>query len=68
MADLWLPVRVNGDMAVMKGMMLEMLAAEERNPGGVFDELSSKPTAWDTRLSLRNFAEPIGSKSRNQAG
>jgi hypothetical protein len=55
-------------MAVMKGMMLEMLAAEERNPGGVFDELSSKPTAWDTRLSLRNFAEPIGSKSRNQAG
>ena len=37
MADLWLPVRVNGDMAVMKGIMLEMLAAEERNPGGVFD-------------------------------
>ncbi|HEY5705196.1 MAG TPA: FdhF/YdeP family oxidoreductase [Terrimicrobiaceae bacterium] len=37
MADLWLPVRVNGDMAVMKGIMLEMLAAEERNPGSVFD-------------------------------
>jgi molybdopterin-dependent oxidoreductase alpha subunit len=37
MADLWLPVRVNGDMAVMKGIMLEMLAAEERNPGAVFD-------------------------------
>ena len=37
MADLWLPVRANGDVAVMKGIMLEMLAAEERNPGGVFD-------------------------------
>jgi molybdopterin-dependent oxidoreductase alpha subunit len=37
MADLWLPVRVNGDAAVMKGIMLEMLAAEEKNPGSVFD-------------------------------
>ena len=37
MSDLWLPVRVDGDMAVMKGIMLEMLAAEERNSGGVFD-------------------------------
>ncbi len=36
-SDLWLPVRVNGDMAVMKGIMLEMLACEERNPGSVFD-------------------------------
>jgi molybdopterin-dependent oxidoreductase alpha subunit len=37
MADLWLPVRVNGDAAVLKGIMLEMLAAEEQNPGSVFD-------------------------------
>jgi molybdopterin-dependent oxidoreductase alpha subunit len=36
-SDLWLPVRVNGDIAVMKGIMLEMLACEERNPGSVFD-------------------------------
>jgi molybdopterin-dependent oxidoreductase alpha subunit len=36
-SDLWLPVRVNGDMAVMKGIMLEMLACEDRNPGSVFD-------------------------------
>ncbi len=36
-SDLWLPVRVNGDMAAIKGIMLEMLAAEERNPGSVFD-------------------------------
>ena len=38
-SDLWLPVRVNGDIAVMKGIMLEMLAREERNPGSVFDRL-----------------------------
>jgi molybdopterin-dependent oxidoreductase alpha subunit len=36
-SDLWLPIRVNGDMAAMKGIMLEMLAAEEQNPGSVFD-------------------------------
>ena len=36
-SDLWLPVRVNGDIAVMKGIMVEMLACEERNPGSVFD-------------------------------
>ncbi|MDB6114598.1 MAG: hypothetical protein JWQ62_1543, partial [Lacunisphaera sp.] len=36
-ADLWLPVRINGDMAVFQGIMKEMLAAEEANPGQVFD-------------------------------
>jgi molybdopterin-dependent oxidoreductase alpha subunit len=36
-ADLWLPVRINGDMAVFQGIMKEMLAAEEKNPGQVFD-------------------------------
>jgi hypothetical protein len=33
-ADLWLPVRINGDLAAMKGIML---AVEEKNPGSVFD-------------------------------
>ena len=37
LADLWLPVRMNGDMAVMRGIMKEMLAEEERQPGTVFD-------------------------------
>ena len=36
-SDLWLPVRVNGDLAVMKGIMLEMLACEDQRPGSVFD-------------------------------
>src|SRR4029077_14863498 len=37
LSDLWLPVRLNGDMAVMRGIMKEMLAEEERRPGSVFD-------------------------------
>lgn len=37
LSDLWLPVRINGDMAVLKGIMKEMLAAEDARPGAVFD-------------------------------
>jgi molybdopterin-dependent oxidoreductase alpha subunit len=37
LADLWLPVRINGDMAALRGIMKEMLAAEDQHPGSVFD-------------------------------
>jgi len=37
LSDLWLPIRINGDVGVFKGIMKEMLAEEERNPGTVFD-------------------------------
>ncbi len=37
LSDLWLPVRINGDMAAMRGIMKEMLAAEDKKPGSVFD-------------------------------
>ncbi|MEP6821094.1 MAG: FdhF/YdeP family oxidoreductase [Chthoniobacterales bacterium] len=37
LSDLWLPLRINGDVAVFKGMMKEMLAAEDARPGTVFD-------------------------------
>jgi molybdopterin-dependent oxidoreductase alpha subunit len=36
-SDLWLPVRINGDMPALRGIMKEMLAEEERSPGSVFD-------------------------------
>jgi molybdopterin-dependent oxidoreductase alpha subunit len=36
-ACLHLPVRINGDVAVVKGIMKVMLEAEDRNPGSVFD-------------------------------
>src|SRR4051812_24188632 len=37
LSDLWLPVRINGDVAVLKGIMKEMLADDELRPGSVFD-------------------------------
>ncbi len=37
LADLWLPVRVNGDQAFLHGLMKEMLEVEDANPGKVFD-------------------------------
>jgi molybdopterin-dependent oxidoreductase alpha subunit len=37
LSDLWLPVRINGDVAVFKGIMKEMLAEEEKRRGSVFD-------------------------------
>ncbi|MGA8658147.1 MAG: FdhF/YdeP family oxidoreductase [Chthoniobacterales bacterium] len=36
-SDLWLPVRVNGDLALFKGIMKDMLEAETAKPGSVFD-------------------------------
>lgn len=38
LSDLWLPVRLSGDMAAFKGIMKEMIEAEERNPGTVLDQ------------------------------
>src|SRR5450432_805628 len=37
LADLFLQVRINGDVALLKGLMKEVLAAEERAPGCVLD-------------------------------
>jgi anaerobic selenocysteine-containing dehydrogenase len=37
LSDLWLPLRINGDVAVLKGMLKEMLAEEKTRPGSVFD-------------------------------
>ena len=37
LADLYLPVRINGDVAILQGIMKEMVAAEDLRPGSVFD-------------------------------
>ncbi len=37
MCDLWLQVRINGDMALLQGLMKELLEEEDRRPGTVFD-------------------------------
>ena len=36
LADLFLPVRINGDVAIMQGIMKEMIAAEDLKPGSAF--------------------------------
>ena len=38
LSDLHLPVRINGDMAVLKGMMKVIMAAEAANPGKILDK------------------------------
>jgi molybdopterin-dependent oxidoreductase alpha subunit len=37
LTDLFLQVRINGDVALLKGIMKEVLAEEERRPGKVLD-------------------------------
>ena len=37
LADLFLQVRINGDVALLKGIMKDILAEEEKSPGGVLD-------------------------------
>lgn len=65
LADLHLPLRIGGDMAVIKGMMKVMLERERAEPGTVFDRefieqntdgfddliASLDETSWDTIIS-----------------
>src|SRR5437588_3399124 len=64
LADLWLPVRINSDMAAMRGIIKEMFEEEDRRPGAVldrqfiaqftigFDEFAAhvRATPWDQIL------------------
>ena len=38
LTDLFLPVRIGGDVALLKGIMKELLGEEEKRPGEVFDQ------------------------------
>ncbi len=38
LADLYLPVRINGDMALLRGIEKILLEQEEQEPGSVFDQ------------------------------
>ncbi len=38
LADLYLPVRINGDVALLQGIIKAMLIAEDLKPGTVFDQ------------------------------
>jgi len=57
LSDLHLPVRINGDMAVLKGIMKFMFKAEAANPGTVLDKnFIEKDTAGfdEFRANLEN--------------
>ncbi|HEX6278419.1 MAG TPA: molybdopterin-dependent oxidoreductase, partial [Pyrinomonadaceae bacterium] len=49
LADLHLPVRIGGDMAVLKGVMKVLLERERRSPGTVFDQefIAAKTEGYD---------------------
>lgn len=38
LACMHIPVRINGDVALLKGILKELLAAEDRTPGSVLDQ------------------------------
>lgn len=49
LADLYLPVKINGDMALLKALELLLLDAEKKSPGTVFDHdfISQKTVGYD---------------------
>jgi molybdopterin-dependent oxidoreductase alpha subunit len=49
LADLYLPVRINGDMALLKAIELLLLDFEKRSPGEVFDQdfVTKKTAGFD---------------------
>ena len=58
LADLWLPVRINGDMAALRGMMKEMFS-EEKAPG----RCSTASSFESTRAGLTVFLEHLNATS-----
>ena len=38
LTDIFLQVKINGDVPLLKAIMLQMLKAEQANPGSVFDQ------------------------------
>ena len=51
--DVFVPVRINGDVAFLKGVMKEMLAAEDAAPGTVFahDFIARYTTGFDAFIA-----------------
>lgn len=49
LADLYLPVKINGDMALLKALELLLIEFEKQNPGKVFDEdfIKNKTVGYD---------------------
>lgn len=52
LADLYLPVKINGDMALLKAIEILLLEAEKKNPGKVFNHefIHEKTTGYEAYL------------------
>ncbi|MCD0472242.1 FdhF/YdeP family oxidoreductase [Flavobacterium sp. JAS] len=52
LADLYLPVKINGDMALLKALEIILIEFEKKNPGKVFDYdfIKEKTTGYDAFL------------------
>lgn len=52
LADLYLPVKINGDMALLKALEIILLEIENKNPGKVFDYdfIEEKTTGYEEFL------------------
>ncbi|UXX79352.1 FdhF/YdeP family oxidoreductase [Reichenbachiella carrageenanivorans] len=55
--DLYLQVRINGDVAILKAAMILMLKAEEDRPGSVFDHAFIEKNCEDYPALLRHLRE-----------
>src|SRR6266404_363590 len=53
LSDLWLPVKINGDLALFKGIMKELLDEERKQPGKIFDHefIARHTTGYDALIS-----------------
>lgn len=58
LADLYLPVKINGDMALLKAIEMLLIEAEEKNPGQVFDLdfIKNKTAGYDEYIAqFKNY-------------
>ncbi|WP_433896520.1 FdhF/YdeP family oxidoreductase [Sphingobacterium mizutaii] len=58
LADLYLPVKINGDMALLKAIEMLLIDFEKKNPGSVFDEqfIENKTVGYDEFLQqFKNY-------------
>lgn len=68
LADLYLPVKINGDMALLKALAAVLLNFEKKSPGEVFDKkfIKEKTVGYDTYIqelenyNIENLAEKSG--------
>ena len=60
-ADLWLPVRINEDVALLKALLKMLLAREEQTPGAVLDHdfIATKTDGFQSLVAdLKTYALP----------